>query len=265
MTTGFVVTAVDNVSITAPTYIFVGTDDGLILGYNPLLNPSDPTSDSFGVGYDDSANGSSFKGLTQLNGKLYVANFALGTVVVLDSNFSVVSLGSNAFVDPIDDIINKDLYVPYNVQEICGYIYVIYIFAPFATTGVEIARNADAYISVFDENGVFKKRFYTGNNLAGPYGICKVDDIFYVGNSGDGKILKLNKKGKFLGFLEIQDEVLKIPNLWALVSYKDNIFYCLTLKSSSMSEIGKIKMIENDKKKDKKNNKKKDSDKSKSN
>jgi uncharacterized protein (TIGR03118 family) len=97
--------------------------------------------------------------------RLYAANGAAGIVSVFDSSFAAVSV-PGAFIDPS----LPSGFVPFNVQNIGGNIYVTY-----APAGVGAQRTATAgagFVDVFNENGVFVQRLITGNRLAAPWGVA---------------------------------------------------------------------------------------------
>jgi len=103
--------------------------------------------------------------INQAQTRLYAANSAgTGSINVFDSSFAPVSL-PGTFTDP-----NLPAgYVPFNVRNIGGKIYVTY-----APSGVDNQRNAtpgQGFVSVFDENGAFLQRLIGDGELAAPWGI----------------------------------------------------------------------------------------------
>ncbi len=79
---------------------------------------------------------------------LYAANGAAGNINVFDSSFAPVSL-PGAFTDP-----NLPAgFVPFNVQNIGGNIYVTY--APAGLAAQRAATAGMGFVDVFNENGVF--------------------------------------------------------------------------------------------------------------
>ena len=111
--------------------------------------------------------------INQAQDRLYAANSAgTGGINVFDSSFAPVSLGAGAFTDP-----NLPAgYVPFNVRDIGGKVYVTY-----APSGVVNQRNAtpgQGFVSVFDENGVFLQRLISGSELAAPWGIALAPGSF---------------------------------------------------------------------------------------
>lgn len=103
---------------------------------------------------------------------LYAANGA-GTINVFNSSFAPVSL-PGAFTDP-----NLPAgFVPFNVQNIGGNIYVTY-----APSGVAAQRAATAgmgIVNVFSENGALLQRLVTGNRLAAPWGVALAPASFGI-------------------------------------------------------------------------------------
>jgi len=97
--------------------------------------------------------GASYTGLAinQAQTQLYAANDAgTGSINVFNSSFAPVSL-SGTFVDP-----NLPAgYVPFNVQDIGGKIYVTY--APAGHAGRVAATAGMGTVDVFDESGTFCK------------------------------------------------------------------------------------------------------------
>jgi uncharacterized protein (TIGR03118 family) len=114
--------------------------------------------------------GATYTGLA-INGaqtQLYAANDAgSGSVDVFDSTFTPVSLAAGAFVDPL---LPAGL-VPFNVQDISGFVYVTYAPAGGRANQINAPFGAGA-IAIFDEEGNFIKQLIAGGRLAAPWGIA---------------------------------------------------------------------------------------------
>jgi uncharacterized protein (TIGR03118 family) len=98
---------------------------------------------------------------------LYAANGnSGGRIDVFDSAFHAVNLGADAFID----LSLPTGFVPFNVQDIDGKVYVTYALAgrPAQSTATE----GMGIVDVFDENGVFQQRLITGSKLAAPWGVA---------------------------------------------------------------------------------------------
>jgi len=97
--------------------------------------------------------------------RLYAADSALGKVNVFDSSFAPLSL-AGAFTDP-----NLPAgFVPFNVQDIAGKVYVTY--APAGLAAQRAAAPGAGFLSVFDEDGGFLQRLVSGSQLAAPWGMA---------------------------------------------------------------------------------------------
>jgi uncharacterized protein (TIGR03118 family) len=113
--------------------------------------------------------GAVYSGLA-INGsqtQIYAANDAgAGSIDVFDSTFTPVSLATGAFVDPL---LPAGL-VPFNVQDITGFVYVAY--APAGRPAQISAPLGAGAIAVFDEEGNFIKQLIAGGPLAAPWGMA---------------------------------------------------------------------------------------------
>jgi uncharacterized protein (TIGR03118 family) len=98
--------------------------------------------------------------------RLYAANDAgTGSINVFDSSFAPVSI-PGGFSDP-----NLPAgFVPFNVQDIGGKVYVTY--APGGRSNQTGAAAGQGVVDVYDENGTFLQRLITGSQLAAPWGIA---------------------------------------------------------------------------------------------
>jgi uncharacterized protein (TIGR03118 family) len=97
--------------------------------------------------------------------RLYAANGAAGTINVFGSSFNPLSL-PGSFTDP-----NLPAgFVPFNVQNLGGRIYVTY--APVGLAAQRGATPGMGIVNAFDENGIFLQRVITGSELAAPWGIA---------------------------------------------------------------------------------------------
>lgn len=97
--------------------------------------------------------------------RLYAADSAGGHVNVFDSAFAPVSL-PGSFSDPT----LPRGFVPFNVQDIDGRVYVTY--APAGLAAQRAATPGAGFVSVFDENGGFLRRLVSGSELAAPWGLA---------------------------------------------------------------------------------------------
>jgi uncharacterized protein (TIGR03118 family) len=102
--------------------------------------------------------------------RLYAANGnSGGRIDVFDSAFHSVNLGATAFTDP-----NLPAnFVPFNVQDIGGKVYVTY--APAGRGNQLAATPGLGIVDVFDENGGSLQRLITGSALAplaAPWGLA---------------------------------------------------------------------------------------------
>jgi len=153
------------------------------------------------------------------NNFLYVANFAQGKINVYDKNWLEVN---KPFVDagiPVG-------YSPFNIQAIDGKLYVLYAKVDPADGHEEIGDGL-GYVSVFNSDGSFVKRFISNGQLNAPWGIAKAPagfwgegseniNVFLVGNFGDGHINAYTENGNFLGQLRQHGQPIVIEGLWGI-------------------------------------------------
>jgi uncharacterized protein (TIGR03118 family) len=196
---------------TAANFIFA-TLAGAIYGWNGGAGAT--------AQLEASTVGASFTGLALDNNGvgnfLYAANSAgSGGIDVFNSSFSPTTL-TGSFTDP-----NLPAgYVPYNIQNINGDLYVEYENPSSQRT---LGSGA---VSVFDANGNFIKELISpGGQLEAPWGIVVAPSGFFdfpnallVGNFGNGEINAFDPTtGAFLGTLtDSTGNPIVNQDLWAL-------------------------------------------------
>jgi uncharacterized protein (TIGR03118 family) len=94
---------------------------------------------------------------------LYAANGAGNRIDVFNGSFAPVSLGANAFQNPVAGL------VPFNVQNIGGQIYVTY--APPGRPAQIAAMEGQGAVAIFDTSGNLIKTLISGSKLASPWGM----------------------------------------------------------------------------------------------
>jgi len=159
--------------------------------------------------------GAAYTGLalgSNASGNFLYAASAAGKIDAYNSNFAAAAL-AGSFTDP-----NLPAgYVPYNIQNINGQLYVEY--ANFS--------NHQGAVSVFDTNGNFVKELVApgGSQLNEPWGIVIAPSGFgsfgndlLVGNLGNGEINAFDpSSGMFLGTLDGSNgQPLVNDGLWSL-------------------------------------------------
>jgi uncharacterized protein (TIGR03118 family) len=183
------------------------TLDGTIQGWSHF------NSSATLIAVDNSSSGSVYTGLgvtAKSSGNfLYAADFANNKIDIYDGNFKFVS----SFTD---SSIPKG-FVPFNVQDIGGQLYVAYA----ATSG-----GPGGYIDIFKEDGTFVKRFAHGKPLNQPWGFAIAPKNFgplsgtmlISNNTNSGTINGFNlKTGKFVGTIKTKaGKAIKIDQLWGI-------------------------------------------------
>jgi uncharacterized protein (TIGR03118 family) len=214
--TGFVLPAPNN---QPARFLFVGVD-GVLSGWNGaaannavLIKNNVATSAYTGLAIAAS-NGATY---------LYAADFRAGKIAVFDNAFNTVAM---SFTDP-----NLPAgYSPFNVQNVGDKLYVM--FAKVGPDGRDEAGMGNGYVSIFNTDGSFVKRFVSGGQLNAPWGIAQApagffeDDgdeletsehtVLLVGNFGNGHINAYRNDSKFIGELALHKAPLVIDGLWAL-------------------------------------------------
>jgi len=173
---------------------------------------------------DSSASGAVYTGLaigTVGSGDyLYAANFAAGTVDVLDANYAPANLGSNAFMDPT----LPAGYSPFGLQSLGGLLYVAYA-QHVSSSKLGTAGNGFGYIDAFNMDGSFAKRLVSRGWLNAPWGMALstpgsagFGNALLVGNFGDGHISSYDP-GTGASFGQLADAngaPIAIDGLWGL-------------------------------------------------
>jgi uncharacterized protein (TIGR03118 family) len=190
------------------------TEEGTIAGWRRALGTTAETL------FDNTAVGSVYKGLAisriGSDRYLYAANFSNNRIDVFPSAGAPALTGS--FTDPT----LPSGYAPFNIQNVNGQLYVAY-----AKKGAGIDEEAgpgNGYVSVFDLNGAFVRRFASQGNLNAPWGLVMAPagwgmfgGDFLIGNFGDGVINAFDSNGMFVGAVANgHGQTLVNDGLWGL-------------------------------------------------
>lgn len=149
---------------------------------------------------------------------LYATNFKGGKVDVFNSSFHYVHM---TFVDPTIPA----GYAPFGIQNINGKLYVSYAKQLAPDNDDDESGPGNGYISIFNSDGSFVKRFASRGKLNSPWGMAQVPgschDIL-VGNFGNGRINDFESNGHYIGQLNDDGHPITIAGLWAIAYAPDN-------------------------------------------
>jgi uncharacterized protein (TIGR03118 family) len=211
--------AVSQNGLTGPSRFMFATEDGIIAGWAPNVNPTNAVRV-----VDNSGSGAIYKGLAISAGGtgplLYASDFHNNRIDVFDASFHPVVLPGTPFCDPH---IPKG-YAPFGLQAINGDIYVTYAKQD-AGAEDDVAGPGFGFVSVFDPNGRFLRRLVSGGELNAPWGLALAPEGFgkfgsrlLVGNFGDGMINAYDlATGKWIGHLESgHHRPIVIDGLWGI-------------------------------------------------
>jgi uncharacterized protein (TIGR03118 family) len=208
---GFVVTSG---SSSAPARFIFDSEDGLIRGWNPGVDPTNAvvapaTADPDAI----------YKGLAIAGGMLYASDFHNGVVDVFDGSWNLV----NQFTDPR----LPSGYAPFGIQAIGSRIFVSFAKQD-ADAEDEIAGQGLGFVDAFDTAGNLVARVAQHGQLNAPWGLALAPANFgrfsgdlLVGNFGDGEINAFEPESNghfgFRGQLRNgSSHAIAIDGLWAL-------------------------------------------------
>jgi uncharacterized protein (TIGR03118 family) len=213
--TDFVITK--DTTSQASLFIFA-TESGVISAWAPTVDLTHAL-----VQVDNSATGAIYKGLAiGGNGSghfLYATDFHNNKIDVFDKNFQQVTLAGD-FIEPSIPV----GFAPFGIQNINGDLYVTYAKQD-ADKHDDVHGKGFGYVSIFDANGHFLRRFVSQKALNAPWGIALAPANFgefgghlLIGNFGDGTIGAYElATGKFNGrLLQANNKPLVIDGLWGL-------------------------------------------------
>jgi uncharacterized protein (TIGR03118 family) len=191
-------------SFIGPAKIIAVTEDGLITGFNPQI---DPNNAHIAVTTPDAV----YKGVALNGGWLFVANFHSGYVEKYDQNWNLVSTFT-------DNSLNNNGYSPFNIYSYKNYIYVT--FAKRDDAGHDDVKGlGNGFVDIFSLDGTFVRRLINRGALNSPWGMFIDGEELYIGNFGDGRINVFNRKSGVLLFsiMDQNDNIIAVDGLWGIL------------------------------------------------
>jgi uncharacterized protein (TIGR03118 family) len=201
-----------------PAKFIFASFDGTISAWNPQVNPT------VAIEKVKATPGSRLTAATIAEIKhenfLFVADVHEGKIRVFDKNFHEVQFPAEAF----DDDRLPGSFIPFNVQNIGGHLYIAFAQQNQAKNFVNLGAGLGA-VDVFTTDGQLLQRFETGPLLDAPWGIAQAPTDFgsfshsiLVSQFGSGQILAFDAiTGQFQGQMRNQDNnIITIRGLWGI-------------------------------------------------
>lgn len=213
---------ISNGSFSRASLFMVCTERGTVHAYNPF---TDNITAFVVLNKQIEQEVSAFRGLTIANNTLYLADFFQGHIDVFDSNYGRL-LGYYFIDGDTSDPIPLN-YAPNNIVNIGCYIYILYARRDDTIFFQDLDGPGNGYISVFNLDGSFVRRFTSRGVLNSPWAMipapCECGfppGSFLVGNNGDGRINIFDCNGRYVGPMLSQNGLpLIIPGLWGLAPH----------------------------------------------
>ena len=226
--------------------LITATKTGDVCVYNPMANPKRTYAV---ITNKEAGEVAEYTGLAIANGTLYLADFYQRHIDVFAQSLERI-LGYR-FVDNFSaDPIPLD-FSPWNIVYIAPYLYILYAKRAPGALVYHTNGPGTGFISVYNLDGSFVRRFYSRGVLNAPYTIipapceCGIPPgSFLVNNFGDGRINLFDCDGNFLGPLLSQSGLpLVIAGLSSMAPYYttfNQIFFTSTSDIESNGILGNI-------------------------
>lgn len=237
--------------ITKSAVFLTCSEHGTVHSYNPQVGSSSFISVSGLITLNQQLTGEvfSFRGLSIANSTLYLANFFQGVIDVFDANYNRL-LGFHFIDGDSIDPIPLD-FAPNNIVHIGCFLYVIYARKDPNVTLQHLAGPGHGFISVFNLDGSWVKRFTSRGVLNSPWAMipapCECGfppGSFLVGNNGDGRINVFDCTGRYVGPMLNQSGLpIYIEGLWGLAPHYSDFSEVFFTSSPTEEENGFVGSI----------------------
>jgi uncharacterized protein (TIGR03118 family) len=207
--------------ITKSATLLSCSEHGTVHAYNPKVNT---ITGHIVLNQQLTGEVSVFKGLAIANSTLYLANFFQRVIDVFDSAYNRL-LGFNFIDGDSIDPIPLD-FSPHNIVHIGCFLYVLYARKDPNVTMDDLPGPGHGFISVFNLDGTWVKRFTSRGVLDTPWAMipapCEFGyppGSFLVGNNGDGRINVFDCAGRYVGPMLGQSGLpIQLDGLWGLAA-----------------------------------------------
>ena len=194
--------------VTRTSQFLITSEHGTVHAHHPQLQDSlsNCTVTKSNVVLNQQLTGevSVYKGLALANNTLYLADFFQSHIDVFDSSYNRL-LGFHFIDGDTCDPIPLD-YGPNNIVNIGCHLYVLWARKEPHVSIHDFKGPGQGYISVFNLNGSFVRRFTSRGVLNAPWGMipapCEcgfAPGSFLVSNTGDGRINVFDCNGRYAG------------------------------------------------------------------
>lgn len=219
-----------------PCSLLTCTEDGFVFAHVPTINTNNGI-----IVINNAVNNAVYKGLAIAGEKLYLADFHNAKIDVFDSNF--IQQSGFQFID--SNIPSG--YAPFNIVKIGTKLIVAY--AKQDTSAVDSVPSLGfGFVSIFNFDGTFYKRFATQGQLNSPWGIARgpkklhLEHTILIGNFGDGIINIYSDCGDYIGPLNnIFDRPITINGLWDIKYDDKKLFFTAGPNNETNGLVGYIK------------------------
>ena len=213
---------VTNGNFTKAGLFVISTEAGTVTVYNPNV---DQLNSFLILNNQLTGDIAKYKGLAIAHGILYLADFFQSHIDVFDSAYNRL-LGYHFIDGDTSDPIPLD-YGPVNIVHIGCHMYVLWAKKDPNVTIHSIEGPGLGYISVFNPDGSFVRRFTSRGVLNNPWAMipapCECGfppGSFIVSNHGDGRCNVFDCNGRYVGPLLNQDGLpLTITGIRGLAPY----------------------------------------------
>jgi uncharacterized protein (TIGR03118 family) len=237
---------IPNGSNTKPATFLIATEKSTLLGYNPNIDQNK----SFML-LNKLIDGeiAVYRGIAIVNNTLLLANFFGGSIDVFTSEYQRIV--NYEFIDRFElDPIPED-YGPNNIVNIGCFIYVLWAKKNPNVPLRDIPGPGNGFVSVFDLNGSFVRRFTSRGVLNSPWAMIPAplesgfpEGSFLIGNNGDGRINVFDFEGGYIGPMLNQAGLpIVIEGLWGLAPYYtdfNQIFFTASNDQTSDGLVGSL-------------------------
>jgi uncharacterized protein (TIGR03118 family) len=184
-----------------PASLIICTLEGTLWAYSQALNPGTAIRVVPPVNPVDQS--ASYTGLALTQNYIYVADFLNGKIDTYDTNFVLVTTGF-PFADQLSGNPIPVTFAPYNIVLIGCQLFVTYA-AKDSNNNLVVGASL-GYVSIFDLDGSFVRRFVSGDVLNAPWGLIEAPIVYgyppgaiVIASYGSGTFDVFDINGKWYG------------------------------------------------------------------